>query len=168
MYDAIGFWVRACVATTFVLSAGWKSLHVAEFRAVLRSMTPTRPLAPVLVVLVPLAEVAVAVLLIVPGDAGRLGGVAAVAIVVVLSTTLLRPDLSAGCGCWSGAHPERGPLVVRNAVLLVLAAAAALLPPSPASAELLVVVPIAAVFGVLVIEIPTVLQYLAHAEGAPS
>jgi hypothetical protein len=166
--DAIGFVVRACVATTFVLSAGWKLRHRAEFLAVLRSMRIARSPARVLGVLVPALEGGVAVLLVLPGEPGQLGGAAAAALIVVLSATLLRRDLSAGCGCWSGTRPERGPLLARNGVLLTLAIVAVFLAPSALSAELVAVLPIAVIFAVLIIEIPTILHYIVNAEGAPS
>lgn len=168
MQDAIGLFVRACVATTFVLSAGWKLRHSPEFAAVLRSLRITGAPARALGGAVPAAEVAVAVALVIPGSSGQFAGAAAAVLTLALGATVLRRDLSAGCGCWSGVHPQRGPLLARNAVLLALALAAAVLPPSPASAELLLVVPIAMIFGLLLIELPTIVHYVANAQGAPS
>lgn len=168
MQDVIGFWLRATVAATFVLSAGWKLRHSSEFQSVLRSIKVPRLAVGPLGLLVPLVEVAVATVLVVPLLPGRIGALTAVAVILALGVTLLRRDLGAGCGCWSGSNPERGPLLARTVVLLTMAVAGVILPPGPVSAELLVVLPIAVVFGGLIIELPTILQFLVHAEGEPS
>jgi hypothetical protein len=80
---------------------------------------------------------------------------------VLTSASLVRNDLSAGCGCWSsGTTLSRGPLLVRNAVFVALAALSLVGTPATGLAVLLFCVPTGALFALIVLEMPNVVQYL--------
>jgi hypothetical protein len=158
-------WLRCSVAAALVLSAVWKLRHRHEFASVIALVTPSAPAAVrrVLNWTVPSAEFAIATLLFTPFSFGRIGAPAACAFTVLTSVSLWRNDLSAGCGCWSsGTTFSRGPLLVRNAVLVALSALSLAGTPATGLAVLLFCVPAGTLLALIVLEMPNVVQYLRN------
>jgi hypothetical protein len=156
-------WLRYSVAAAFALSAVWKLRHRGEFASVIALVTrPTlTPLRAIIIWIVPITEFGISVLLFLPLTLGRIGALAACGFTLLASASLLRNDLSAGCGCWSsGVTRSRGPLLARNAVLLTLSALSLVGTPATGAAVLIFAVPVGALFALIVLEMPNVVQYL--------
>jgi hypothetical protein len=166
MLPLLAYLARCCVGVSFVLSAAWKIRHRSEFEAALLAAVRITGLRRTLRFVVPAAEMITPGVLLAPGRPGTIGAAAAGGLVVVLGSTLLRRDLSAGCGCWSAPRVSRGALLTRNAILLVLSAASI-----PASVQLtwpLALFSLAAgtLFAFLVMEIPSIHQYFDELKAA--
>jgi len=161
----LAYFERSCVAIAFVLSAVWKMHHNGEFRLVLSALLPLRAdrfrrLYAILGLLVPLVEFAIAAVLVFPHGTGRIGAIAAGLLVVVLGSTLLRRDLSEGCGCWSAPRVNRGALITRNVILLALALTSVPADAGPAWPVAVFGLAVGAAFAFLIMEIPTIYAYL--------
>ena len=101
MVPLFAYLARCCVGVSFLLSAAWKVRHRLEFEAALPAALRIPGLRRTLRFVVPAAEMITAGVLLAPARLGTFGAVAGGGLVVVLGSTLLRLDLSAGCGCWS-------------------------------------------------------------------
>jgi hypothetical protein len=84
---------------------------------------------------------------------------------VALSSTLIRRDLSAGCGCWAVPRANRAALLARNGLLLVLAATSLAGTPTLDWRVVLAGIPMGIVYALLIMEIPSIHQYFADAQG---
>lgn len=161
MVAALVYCARCCVGIAFIMSAWWKLRHRAEFAQALTAIVSRRflPLRRPIQYAVPAVEAVTALALVLPGVAGRLGVPAAAVLLVLLTLTLLRRDLSAGCGCWSLSNPSRSSLLARNGLLLALTLAGL-----PSTAPLdwpmaLAGAGMGGIFAVLTMEVPTIVTY---------
>jgi len=166
MVPLFAYLARCCVGVSFLLSAVWKVRHRLEFEAALPAALRIPGLRRTLRFVVPAAEMITAGVLLAPARLGTIGAVAGGGLVVVLGSTLLRRDLSAGCGCWSAAWVNRGALLTRNAILLALSAAS--IPVSVQLSWSMALFSLAAgtLFAFLVMEIPTIHQYFDELKAA--
>jgi Methylamine utilisation protein MauE len=163
----LAYWARCTVSIALIMSALWKLRHQAEFSGVLGAVFRQRfrLLRLVLSVVVPVAEMAVAGVILLPGAAGVLGSALAGALVFTLSATMLRHDLTAGCGCWSGPHPSRAAVLARNGLLIALVAGSVASQPALSWRLVLPGIAIGGIFAFLIMEIPVIGQYFADAQG---
>jgi hypothetical protein len=162
------YFERCCVSAVFILSSLWKVRHRLEFRAALMSVLGRlRPARGAVQVAVPVIEVAVAVAVLLPARAGLLGAALAATVVVVFSGTLLRRDLSAGCGCWSAPSASRAALLTRNGLLFLLAATSLAVTPAVSAKVALAAIPPGILFAFVIMEVPSILQYFADSQGVP-
>jgi hypothetical protein len=158
-------WLRYSVAAAFAMSAVWKLRHRDEFASVVALVThPTlMALRGIMIWIIPIAELAISGLLLLPLMLGRIGALAACGFTLLASASLFRNDLSAGCGCWSsGVTYSRGPLLARNAVLFALSALSLVGTPATGAGVLVFAVPVGALFALIVLEMPNVVQYLRN------
>src|SRR6266536_1758527 len=158
-------WLRCSVAAAFVLSAVWNLRHRSEFASVIALVTypASAAVRGILIWIVPFIELVIAGLLVAPLWPGRIGALAAGAFTLVISISLFRNDLSAGCGCWSsGDGLSRGPLLARNAILVALSVMSLVGKPATGPAVLMFSAPIGTLFALIVLEMPNVIQYLRN------
>jgi hypothetical protein len=162
------YFERCCVAAVFILSSVWKIRHRLEFRAALMSVLGRlRPLRGAVQVAVPVIEVALALAVLLPARAGLIGAALAATVMVVFSGTLLRRDLSAGCGCWSAPRASRAALLTRNGLLFLLAVTSLVGTPALSAKIILAAIPPAILFALVIMEVPSILQYFADSQGVP-
>jgi hypothetical protein len=164
MLAALIYCTRCTVGIAFIMSAWWKLRHRAEFADALTAIVGRRflPLRRPIQYAVPAVEAVTALALVLPGAAARLGVVAAAILLVLLTLTLLRRDLSAGCGCWSLSNPSRSSLLARNGLLLALTLAGLPSTPPPGWPTALAGAAMGGIFAVLIMEIPTIMTYFIH------
>lgn len=158
MGTVLVYWLRGTVATAFLLSAAWKIRNKPAFLLVLRSVAPSGSLRP-LQQLVPLGETAIAAALLSPGRVGGMAAIAAAGAVSLLSLTLLRQDMTAGCGCWRAAGENRTPLLVRNALLGGLALASLSAPVNVTWTVALAALSAGALGGFMLMELPNLIAF---------
>ena len=160
-FAVLSYWARATVAAALLLTAVWKWRNQAEFRSAYRAAAPqpVRGLAGSAAFATPLAELLCAAALLVPGGIGRWATPVALALLVLFTIALTRvEDLTAGCGCWRSAPgpANRNLLLARNLLLLMLAVVGSLGATSPDPVQALAVLPMAALFALIILELPTI------------
>ena len=159
----LAYCARACVAAVFLFSAMWKLRNGRLFRVALIGAMPIvlRRLEPVVVATVIPVEIAIGVSLLAPSAIGQVAALAAVALIVVFTASLLwRSDLSSGCGCWrlSGEPPTKRMLFARNALLVAMATVGVVAAGPSISALSVFAGMIGLVVGLLIMELPEVAQ----------
>jgi uncharacterized membrane protein YphA (DoxX/SURF4 family) len=149
------------VATALIASGLWKMLNHGEFvRALSGLPEPMRRVAATRG-LVTAVELAAGVLILLPSWPGRLGAVAAAVLIVILALAARTNDGQA-CGCWIepattlDSRLQRRAFLLRNGVLL-LAALGAARGHEHLWGSWLVAVPIGALAGLVVLEIPQIM-----------
>jgi hypothetical protein len=163
----IAFMARCAVSAAFVLSAFWKIRHPAEFRVALAATVNNSAFQLLLQKFVPALELIVAIALLLPYSVGTVGAIAAACIVIALGSTLIRRDLSAGCGCWSAPQASRAALIIRNIILVLLSGAS-----SPVSVSLpwhavMFCLLAGMLLGLLIMEMPTIVRVVRSSERIP-
>jgi hypothetical protein len=151
---------RAVLGLALLLSASWKLRHRSEFAAALAAMLPRRLRSArrALTSVIPVVEATCALVALSPLGSPLAVLPAAVFVLTVTVPLSAAPDLSAGCGCWTnpGVSVPRSVYLARNGVLALLAVGGAL-HQSPLSASvMLTAIPVAAIFALLLMELPEI------------
>lgn len=120
------------------------------------------PLTRPLLALVPAGELILAAGLLGPDPVGRLAALGAVILVALLSLTLLRSDMSAGCGCWEAVAEGRSMLIARNLLLAAFAIGSLGFSARPTAAAALAALPGGILIGFVVMEMPRVRTFASE------